>query len=83
MSSWDRGTGRQWDYDQLVEKPAALAVDVKKSRQTNEEVPILRRINEKTRTRHSAEQMSKDSIGASIKLSPKDPSIGLSTDCAP
>jgi hypothetical protein len=52
---------------------------VKKSRLTNEEVPILRRINEKTRTRHSAEQMSKDSTGGSVKLSPKDPSIGFST----
>jgi hypothetical protein len=79
MSLWDRWTGRQWDYNQLVEKLASLAVDVKTSRLTNEEVPILRRINEKTRTRHSAEQMSKDSTGGSVNLSPKDPSIGLST----
>jgi len=79
MSLWDRWTGRQWDYNQLVEKLGSLAVDVKKSRLTNEEVPILRRISEKTRTRHSAEQISKDSTGGSMKLSPKDPSIGLST----
>jgi len=79
MSLWDRWTGRQWDYNQLVEKLSSLAVDVKKARLSNEEVPILRRISEKTRTRHSAEQTSKDSSGGDIKLSPKDPSFGLST----
>ena len=77
MSLWDRWTGRQWDYNQLVEKLSSLAVDVKKARLSNEEVPILRRISEKTRTRHSAEQTSKDSSGGDIKLS--HPSFGLST----
>ena len=71
MSLWDRWTGRQWDYNQLVEKLSQLAVDVKKARLTDEELPILRRINETARTRHSAEQTSRDSNTASIKLSPK------------
>ena len=30
MSLWDRWKGRQWDYNQLVEKLSALGVDVKK-----------------------------------------------------
>jgi hypothetical protein len=79
MSLWDRWTGRQWDYNQLVEKLSQVAVDVKRTRLTDEELPILRRINETARTRHSAEQTLKDSSRASIKLSPKDPSIGFST----
>jgi hypothetical protein len=79
MSLWDRWTGRQWDYNQLVEKLSALAVDVKKARLSDEEVPILRRISEKTRTRRSAERTSTDSNRGEMKLSPNDASLGLST----
>ncbi len=78
MSLWDRWKGRQWDYNQLVEKLSLIAVDVKKARLTNEEVPILRRINETARTRHSAEQTSQNSSGGSVTLSPTSPSITLS-----
>jgi hypothetical protein len=71
MSLWDRWTGRQWDYNQLVEKLSSLAVDVKKARLSNEEVPILRRISEKTRTRHSPSKHQRTQVAEISSYLPK------------
>jgi hypothetical protein len=82
MSLWDRWTGKQWDYNQLVEKLSLMSGDVKSARLSNEEIPILKRITEKTRTQRSSERTSQESIGAGGKASASDPGLMLSAQVA-
>lgn len=77
MSLWDRWRGRKWDYDQLQEKLSAIAVDVKRATLTEEEIPILRRISETTRSRQSREETSRDAVKVGVKVAVANPAIGI------
>ena len=77
MSLWDTWRGRKWDYNQLIDKITALAADVKKAKLTSEEIPVLRRITEKTKKRDSYEEAKNDSLKTGTQASGLNPSLSI------
>lgn len=69
LSLWDRWMGKKWDYDQLLKKFSIIGDDVRTAKLRDEEIPILRRISEKTKDRRSREEGSTTSLKADVKAS--------------
>lgn len=75
MSLWDTWKGKKWDYNQLIDKFSLLASDVRKAKLTSEEIPILYKITEKTKTRNSYEETKTDSLKTGAQASGLNPSL--------
>jgi hypothetical protein len=58
MSLWDRWTGRKRGYEDLKTELTRIADSVKHTKLNTEELPILRRIVAKAKTRHEDQQGS-------------------------
>jgi hypothetical protein len=77
MSIWDTWKGKRWDYNLLIDKISALASDVRKAKLTSEEIPVLHKITEKTRSRNLVEETKNDSATAGGIASTLNPAISL------
>jgi hypothetical protein len=75
MSLWDRWKGKLWDYTQLTDKISALATEVKKTKLTSEEIPVLSKISRKAKNRTTYEEQRNDALKAGIQVSNLPPSL--------
>ena len=77
LSLWDRWGGKKREYQELMESLLRLSAEVRAAKLTDEEIPILRLITQRSKERHQLKETLKDSTKFAVKASVTDPSISI------
>jgi hypothetical protein len=75
LKLWQRWTGEKRRYEEVITSLTAITQRVSKVELSQEEVPILRLMSAKTRSREQTKQQHREQLGVGAKLSALDPTV--------
>jgi hypothetical protein len=79
LNLWNRWTGKRHKYEEAIRKVRAVGDQIVSPRLTEEEIPILRLVEAKTKAKEQAREQRRNQARGSAGLAPLGPTIALAT----